>query len=52
VVNNGVVELNMNDNIGNKNIGKLNVVSNVWSQVVINSTFTEAGDPSEIVLVV
>jgi hypothetical protein len=38
----------LNDTIGNINIGKLNVVSNVWLHVFINSTSAVAGDPSKI----
>jgi hypothetical protein len=46
--NNGIVEIKLNDYIGDGTTGKLNVVSSVYSQVAINSTSTVAADQSEI----
>lgn len=38
----------MNDNLSNNNTGKLNVISDTCSQVVIKCTSTVAGNPAEI----
>jgi hypothetical protein len=48
IIRTGIVELRVNDHIGDITTGKLNVVSSVYSQVAINSTSTVAADPSEI----